>query len=200
MQWRSDSVVLCGYCGSAHCKIYTEDKKITWCPWLQKPQWLKNTLALITQPHWPRQAASPFTPPVWPSGWQLLWSKFLRNCAQMPKACVKLIQSHRLYGWSTSLLQRPGSREMVRLWSMITLLTQQMGAEIGTRLWTRVEAPLQSAAALYWRRGECGCTLMAIRWISSRAPERPLSRSGENESRERISQSFPQGRRCLATF
>lgn len=42
--------------------------------------------------------------------------------------------------------------------------------------------------------------LMAMRWISSHTLKRPFSCSRENESWERISQSFSQGHWCLATF
>lgn len=63
----------------------------------------------------------------------------------------------------------------------------------------------QSASSICWCtlqgvRGEGWYHVTAIRWISSRALKCPFSRSGENESWERISQSFPQGHWCLATF
>ena len=91
-----------------------------------------------------------------------------------------------------TLLQQPGRKERVLLWSTITLFTQQMDTEIGTCLWTWLKGPLQSAGALYWKWGEGACTPpAAIRWISSHALKCPSSRSGENESWERINHSFP---------
>lgn len=134
MQSRGDSFMPCVLCGSLDCRIYIADTKTTCYPSLQNPQKLKMTLVLTAEPHWPLQAASQLNSPVWPSRWQL--PRFLRICAQMPKACVKIIQYHGMYGCSIPLLQWAGSRDMVLLQSMITLFTRQMDTEIGTRLWT----------------------------------------------------------------
>lgn len=141
MQSRGDSIVLCVLCGSLDCRIYIADTKTTCCPWLQNS---------------PLQAASQLNSPVWPSRWQLLWTTVSPQLHPMPKACVKLIQYHRLYGCFIPLLQWAGRRDMVLLQFMITLFTWQMDTEIGTRLWTWVKAPLQSAAVLYGRWGERG--------------------------------------------
>ncbi|KAK9514090.1 hypothetical protein VZT92_027579 [Zoarces viviparus] len=88
-----------------------------------------------------------------PAGGGCYEPPFLRNCAQTPEACVKLIRYHRLYGCSAAPLQWPGRRGTALLESMITLFSRQMDAEIGTRLWTRVKAPPRSAGALYGRVG-----------------------------------------------
>lgn len=88
---------------------------------------------------------------VWPSGSQLLWTTVSLQLRPMPKACVKLIQYHRLYACSTLRRLQPERRDMVLLWSAITLSARQMGTEIGAR-----HVNVSQAAASSCRRGCMG--------------------------------------------
>lgn len=151
MQSSGDGVVLCVLHHSPDCGTYIADTKTTCCPWLQSLQKLKMILVPSTEPHWPLQAASQLNPPVWPGGWQLLWTTVSLQLWPEPKACVKLIQYHRVYASSTLLLQQPEREDMVPLWSVITLFTQQMDMEIRTRLWTCVRHSFCRLVRLYGR-------------------------------------------------
>lgn len=194
-----EATVSCCVCCAAlrNCRIYIADTKKPLLSVATDSTKAKNDFG--SDHRTPLASASCFTAQLTSLAQRVAVAMNHRSSATAPNA-QGLCQTHSV-SQTVRLFHSPGRRDMALLQSMITLFSRQMDTEIGTRLWTWVKALLQSAGALYVSRGERGVYLLtAIRWISSHALKCPFSCIGENESWERISQSFPQGHWCLATF